>query len=185
MKFWNIGFVLLIIVVSSASCTTATIDTRPLSITVPAQHDNQVNLVISDEDLNRKELVGFGLVGTLFHVEIDAGEMLRTSALRYFKQMFSSAGFDNSSSRYSIQLTMNDFSMKGIDAQANLTLGVVIVDNNGAKYLDKIYTGSGSSHGPMYFNERNQEVQVKKSTEEAFKAVFENIAIDVANIDFT
>lgn len=150
---------------------------------------SKLTILIPEEDLKQTRSAHFGIVGLLFPVSVEVGNTLQRYSISYFSKMFSDITINEKVTENALViLTFKDVSVSALDGRARLELRMEIKNRSGSTVLDKTYSGEGSGHFPIYCCDaytaaRAQENQIRKTTEEVFEKVFNEIMVDVEKLD--
>ena len=143
----------------------------------------KANVVISDKDLALEQSAHFGLVGFAFPVSVKVGETLRVYSKEYLSEIFSevtstSQPVDGMSVIFEIKI----FDISAVGKAAHLELKMVINDKNQKQLVQKTYSANGRSHFPTYLGPATQQQQIQRTTEDAFRKVFDEISGDIQKL---
>lgn len=183
-RYGHIPFVLLFMVIFSGCATT--VRNAPVSIDIPGEFKKNaaITVLISEIDLKREESVSFGLIGFLFPLKVEVGEMLKSSAANCFNKLFNEVSIATSGAGNIVSLKIEEFSLSALRGKAHFKLMMTIKNEAGGTIMENNYSADGSGHAPIYWSDADQMDQISKTTQEAFQAVFSQIATDVKAIKF-
>ena len=99
---------LLFVLILSGCATNVRTYPQPITTLIEQKHDGVITILISEKDLNREELISFGIVGLLFPLKVHAGEMLRASATSCFDRLFDKTTFGEANSGNTVALAFEE-----------------------------------------------------------------------------